>query len=56
MFWAVFMRFSSYLVIGCKAGEVSPQGLVHDLPLQFFTLRSSKIKVSQTRFFDTVIT
>ena len=35
-------------------GGGSPKGLVHNL--QFFTLDSSKIKVSKTYFFDTVIT
>ena len=56
MFWAGFMCFSSYLGIGWGGGGVSPQGLVHGLPLKFFTLRSSKIKVFQTRFFDMAIT
>ena len=31
-------------------------GLVHNLLLQFFTLDSSKIEVSETYFFDIVIT
>ena len=35
---------------------VSPKGLVHNLLMQFFSLYSSKIEVSATYFFDTVIT
>ena len=31
-------------------------GLVHNLLMQFFTLDSSKIEVSETYFFDIVIT
>ena len=31
-------------------------GPVHNLPMQFFTLGSSKIEVFETCFFDTVIT
>ena len=43
--------FSSYLGIGCGGG-----GLVHNLLMQFFNLYSSEIKVSETYFFDIVIT
>ena len=53
------MRFSPYLGIGCGAwglGGGSLKGLVHNLLVQFFTLGSSKIEVSETYFFDTVIT
>ena len=32
-----------------------PKGLVHNLLMQFFTLDSSKIAVSETYFFDIVI-
>ena len=31
-------------------------GLVHNLLMLFFTMGSSKIEVSETRFFDMVIT
>ena len=55
MFWAVFMFFSPYLEIGCGGGG-GQMGLVHNLLMQFFTLHSSKIEVSETYFFDTVIT
>ena len=37
-------------------GGGSPKGLVHNLLMQFFTLGSSKIEVSETYFFDIVIT
>ena len=37
-------------------GGVSPQGLVHNLLMQFFTLGSSKIEVFKTGFYDIVIT
>ena len=37
-------------------GGGSPKGLVHNLLMRFFTLGSSKIEVSETYFFDTVIT
>ena len=35
---------------------MSPQGLVHNLLMQFFTLGSSKIEVFKTGFYDIVIT
>ena len=52
------MCFSPYLGIGRRGGGGggAPKGLVHNLLLQFFTLNSSKIEVSETCFFDTVIT
>ena len=37
--------------IGSGVGG-SPKGLVHNLLMQFFTLCSSKIEVSETHFFD----
>ena len=45
-------------VLGARrgGGGGSPKGLVHNLLMQLFTLESSKIKVSETYFFDTVIT
>ena len=52
------MCFSLYLGIG-RAGGVgrgSPQGLVHNLLMQFFSQYNSKITVSETYFFDIVIT
>ena len=56
MFQAVFMCFSPYLGIGHACGGGSPKGLVHNLLMQFFTLGSSQIEVSETYFFDTLIT
>ena len=44
------MCFSPCLGIGFV------RGLVHNLPMQLFTLGSSKIEVSETYFFDTVNT
>ena len=39
------------------AGErVSPKGLVHNVRMQLFTPRTSKIEVSKTCFFDIVTT
>ena len=35
---------------------MSPQGLVHNLLMQFFNLGSSKIEVFETGFFDIVTT
>ena len=35
---------------------MSPKGLVHNLLIQFFTLGSSKIEVSETCFYDMVTT
>ena len=49
------MSFSPYLGIGCGRGVVL-KGLVHNLLMQFFTMGSSKIEVSETYFFDIVIT
>ena len=37
-------------------GGGSPKGLVHNLLMQFFTPGSSKSEVSETYFFDIVIT
>ena len=51
MFYAVFTCFSHYLGIGRTGGGGSPKGLVHNLLMQFFTLDSSKIEVSNTFFF-----
>ena len=34
----------------------SPDGLVHNLPLQFFTLGSSKMEVYETYCFDILAT
>ena len=48
------MCFSPYLRLGAKGGGGGQTGLVHNL-LQFFTLDSSKIEVSETYFFDIVI-
>ena len=57
MFQAVFMCLSPYLGIGCRGGGGGGQtGLVHNLLMQFFSLYSSKIEVSETYFYDIVIT
>ena len=37
-------------------GGGAPQGLVHNLLMQFFTMGSLKIEVSETYFFDIVTT
>ena len=50
------MCFSPYLCIGRMGGGGSPKGLVQNLLIQFFTLGSSKIKVFETYFSDTMIT
>ena len=55
------MCFSPYLGIGRgDGGGGSPKGLVHNPLMQFFTLGSSKIEVSETYLFiylfDIVIT
>ena len=49
------MCFSSYLGIGCGGGG-GQMVLVKNLLRQLFTLCSSKIEVSETYFFVTVIT
>ena len=49
------MCFSPYLGIGCKGGGWQT-GLVHNPVMQFFSLYNSKIEVSETYFFDIVIT
>ena len=58
MFLAVFMCFSPYLGIGCAGGGGgSPKGLVHNVLVHFFSLRSSKIEVSEEAdYFDIVTT
>ena len=45
-----------FTLFGYWARGGSPKGLVHNLLMQFFTLGSSKIKVFETYFSDTVIT
>ena len=49
----MFFTLFGYWVRG---GRGSPKGLVHNLLMQLFTLGSSKIEVSETCFFDIVIT
>ena len=46
------MCFSPYLCIGCGGGGrgASPKGLIHNLLMPFFTLSTSKIKVSEIIF------
>ena len=50
------MCFLPYLGFGRGGGAVSPKGLVHNLRVQFFTLGSSKIDLSETYIFDIVTT
>ena len=45
------MCFSLYLGIGCGAGgRGAPNGVVHNLLMQLFSLYGSKIEVSETFF------
>ena len=55
VFHLIWVLGAGLEVRGLGGGE-SPKGLVHNLLMQFFTLGSSKIEVSETYFFDTVIT
>ena len=50
------MSFSPFLGMACPGGggEVQTE-LVHNLPTKFFIFDGSKIEVSQTYFFDIVI-
>ena len=52
----MYVFFTSFGYSAHGGGGGSPKGLVHNLLMQFFTLGSSKIEVSETYFFDTVIT
>ena len=57
MFSAALGYFSPYLGIGLGGGGGgAPNGWVHNLLMQFFTLDSSKIEVFKTFFFDVVTT
>ena len=49
----MFFTLFRYLVQG---GGGPPNGLVHNLLMQFFTLGSSKMEVFETCFFDIVTT
>ena len=49
IFSAVVMCFPPYLGIGCRCRGL--EGLVQNLLLQFFTLITSKIAVSEIIFF-----
>ena len=49
----IYVFFTQF---GYKVGGGSPKGLVHNLLMQFFTPRSSKIEVFETCFFDVVTT
>ena len=42
--------------MGLSTNNGLVNGLVHNLLMQFFPLDSSKIEVSETYFFDSVIT
>ena len=48
--------FLFFILFGYGAGGGSPKGLAHNLLMQFFTLGSSQIEVSETYVFDIVIT
>ena len=49
--------FHPIWVLGAReGGGEAPKGWVHNLPMQFFTLDSSKIEVFETCFYDIVIT
>ena len=54
------MCFSAYLGStsggGWGGGGGAPEGLVHNLLMQFFTLGSSKIEVFEPYIFDIVTT
>ena len=50
------MWFLPYLGIRRVGGGGSPEGLLHNVLMQFFTLGSSKIEVFETCFFDIIIT
>ena len=50
------MCFSPYLGIGWGGGGGAPKGLVRNLLMQFFTLGSSKIEVSESYLFDILTT
>ena len=50
------MCFPPSLGIWCGGGGGGPMRLVHNLLMHFSSLYSSKIEVSETYFFDVVIT
>ena len=50
MFQAVFVCFLPYLGTG-RGGGGSPKGLVHNLIMQFFSLGSTKMEVSENHLF-----
>ena len=52
----VYLVFTLFGYLAGGGGGCSPKGWVHNLLLQFFILRSSKIEVFETYFFDTMIT
>ena len=52
----VFATLFGCLLRGGGGGGGAPNGRVHNLLMPFFTLGSSKIEVSETYFFDTMIT
>ena len=59
MFQPVFMFFFHLWAQGggvLRGGGGSPNGLVHNLLMQFFTLGSSKIELFETYFFATMTT
>ena len=55
---AFFMCSSPYLVVGCSGGGGGGRGLPgdpgHNLLMQFPSLRSSKMELSETDFFDSL--
>ena len=52
----MYFTLFGYYIPGGGGGGLSLKGLVHNLLMQFFTLGCSKIEVSETCFFDIVIT
>ena len=51
-----FILFGYWAGRGRGGGEGGQKGLVHIMLMQFFSLYSSKIEVSETYVFDIVIT
>ena len=51
----IYVFFTLFGHWACVGGGGALKKLVHNLLMQIFTLDSSKIKVFETYFFDTVI-
>ena len=50
------MFFTLFGIRSGGGGGGAPKGWVHNLLMQFFTMGSSKTEVSESYFYDTVIT